>query len=109
MIALGGSCCSSCCSTRNSRDRCAVRAWESLPVTAWDVLIPRAVLWLIPVLIHSASVRPAGSLVSPLRDRVPGSSGRKLLRDDPCARLRPEGWLTQLDPDRDPPRLRVLG
>ena len=70
IIALGGSCCSSCCSTRNSRDRCTVRACESLPVTAWEVLIPQAVLSLTPVVIESDSVSADDSLVSPPRDRL---------------------------------------
>ena len=72
IIALGGNCCSSCGSTRNSRDRCTVRARESLSVTAREVLTPQAVLSLMPVVIDSASVSPEDSLVSPLRDRVPG-------------------------------------
>jgi hypothetical protein len=65
------------------------------------VLTPQAVLSLMPVVIESASVSPEDWLVSPLRDRVPGSSGRKLLRDDPLARLRPAVWLTELDRARE--------
>src|ERR1700729_2580380 len=99
IIALGGSCWRSCGSTRNSRDRCAVRAWESLPVTAREVLIPQAVLSLMPVVTDSDSVNPDDSLVSRLRDEVPGSSGRKLLREAPRPRLRPDVWLVELDWD----------
>src|SRR5260370_18681 len=58
ITALGGSCCSSCCSTRNSRDRCVVRASESLAPTARELPIPHAVLRLIPSVIDSESLVP---------------------------------------------------
>src|ERR1700742_5090908 len=101
IIALGGSCCSSCGSIRNSRERCTVRAWESLAVTAREVLIPQAVLALMPVVSESDSLDPDDSLRSWLREAVPGSSGTKLLDDAPRPRLRPVVWLTELDSDRD--------
>jgi hypothetical protein len=101
IIALGGSCCSSCGSTRNSRDRCTVRARESLSVTAREVLIPQAVLSLMPVVSDSDSLNPDDSLRSWLREAVPGSSGTKLPRDAPRPRLRPVVRLAELDSDRD--------
>src|ERR1700742_1977347 len=108
IIALGGSCCSWCGSTRNSRDRCTVRARESLSVTAREVLTPQAVLSLMPVVIDSESLEPDDSLWSRLREDVPGSSGRKLLRDAPRLRLRPVVRLTELDTDCDSDVPRVL-
>ena len=77
-------------------------------MTAWEVLIPQAVLSLTPAVIESDSVSPDDSLVSPPRDRLPGSSGRKLLRDDPRLRLRPEVRLTELDRDHAPDVPSVL-
>ena len=65
------------------------------------MLTPQAVLSLMPVVIDSESLDPDDSLWSRLREDVPGSSGRKLLREAPRPRLRPEVWLAELDQDRD--------
>jgi hypothetical protein len=58
IIALGGSCCNSCCSTRNSLDRCDVRASDSLVPIAREVFTPQAVLELIPSVTDSLSLVP---------------------------------------------------
>src|SRR5579875_1921821 len=98
IIALGGSCCSSCCSMRNSRDRWTVRPDESLSVVAREVLTPQAVLSLTPLVSDSDSVKPVEWLRSLLRDRVSGVKGRKLLsRLTPRPRLRPDVSLIELD------------
>src|SRR5580704_11967694 len=83
IIALAGSCWSSCCSTRNSRDRCSARARDSLSPVALDVVIPHAVLVLIPALTDSDSLVPRESLAWVLRDRVPRHGSR------PPASVRP--------------------
>src|SRR6266702_2081300 len=72
ITALGGSCCSSCCSTRNSRDRCAVRAAEELVLTALEVLIPQAVLELMPAVMDRESDVPRERLAPWLTDPVTG-------------------------------------
>src|ERR1700736_6236736 len=68
IIALAGSCWSSCCSTRNSRERCRPRASDSLSLVALDVVWPQAVLVLIPVLADSPSVVLRESLACVLRE-----------------------------------------
>src|ERR1700680_1421116 len=70
IIALGGSCCSSCCSTRNSRDRWVVRAREELAPIAFDVFTPHAVLRVIPSVIDSVSLVPHERLLSLLPELV---------------------------------------
>ena len=77
ITAPGGSCCSSCGSTRNSRDRCAVRAAEELAPTAVDVLIPHAVLSLMPSVIDRESDVPCEELESLLRVPVTWPNGAK--------------------------------
>ena len=54
-MALVGSCCSSCCSTRNSRHRWAVLASDSFPPTARDVFRPHAVPSLMPAVSERES------------------------------------------------------
>src|ERR1700677_1268492 len=70
IIALTGSCCSSCCSTRNSRDRCRAKATDSLLPAAAEVVRPHAVLRLRPALTDSEAVsardRPAWTLCESL-------------------------------------------
>src|SRR5260370_42658839 len=89
IIALAGSCCSSCCSTRNSRERCMARASDSLSPVALDVVMPHAVLVLIPALTDPLSPMLRESLVWTLREKLArdGSSRlpppRPVLRDDP--------------------------
>src|ERR1017187_9027440 len=92
IIALTGSCWRSCCSTRNSRERCRARGTESLSPGAMDVVSPRAVLELMPVLTESLSPVLRESLVWTLRERDArdGSSEPPaslwpcpVLRDDP--------------------------
>jgi hypothetical protein len=94
ITALGGSCCSSCGSTRSSRDRCEVLAAEELLLAARDVLIPQAVLELKPAVMDRESDVPCDWLVSLLRDAVKWPNGanasgrlrpRPLLR--PCVSL----------------------
>ena len=75
ITALGGSCCSSCGSTRSSRDRCTVRAAEELAPAAREVLIPQAVLALMPAVIDRESDVPREWLESRLADPVTGASG----------------------------------
>src|SRR5208282_1819533 len=77
ITALGGSCCSSCGSTRNSRDRCAVRAAEELVPSAVEVLIPQAVLELMPSVIDRESDVPCDWLESAFRDPVTWPNGAK--------------------------------
>src|ERR1035437_8418091 len=69
IIALTGSCWSSCCSTRNSRERCRARARDSLSPVAMDVVSPHAGLELMPVLTESLSPVLRESLVWTLRER----------------------------------------
>src|SRR5579875_3601898 len=96
IIALGGSCCSSCCSTRYSRVRCRARASDSLSPAAADVVIPHAVLavmlaltdWLSPVLREppawmlrerapgAGSTPPRGAAVRPVPRDVPSLTDR---------------------------------
>src|SRR5204862_179967 len=70
IIALAGSCWSSCCSTRNSRERCMARASDSLSPAALDVVIPQAVLVLTLVLTDSLSLVLRESPVWPLREQL---------------------------------------
>src|ERR1700722_20200475 len=92
IIALAGSCCSSCCSTRNSRERCRPTASDSLPPVALDVVWPQAVLVLIPVLADSLSVVLRESLVCVLREELAAKG------ITPCpVRLRPVPRLTDQD------------
>jgi hypothetical protein len=91
---LGGSCCSSCGSTRNSRERCAVRAAEELALAALEVLIPHAVLELMPAVTARESDVPRDWLASRLRDAVKWPNGAKVSwrvrprpREDPWVSL----------------------
>src|ERR1700677_4095189 len=84
IIALTGSRCSSCCSTRNSLDRCRTRAADSLLPAAADVVRPHAVLRLRPALTESESVSA--------RDRLAWTLCQSLV-------LRPADQLSL--PDRD--------
>ncbi|HCU91601.1 MAG TPA: hypothetical protein DHU96_02110 [Actinobacteria bacterium] len=81
ITALGGSCWSSCGSTRNSRDRWAVRASDSFAPTAMDVLTPHDVLELMPSVIDSDSLVPLDWLTSWLPDPVrwPKGAGSDLV------------------------------
>src|SRR5215472_4406173 len=88
--ALGGSCCSSWASTRNSRERCAVVPSDSLSPIARDVLTPHDVLVLIPSVIDSESLVPCDSLTSRLPDPVRGANGAAPLVVWPRPRLRPD-------------------
>src|SRR6266849_1812392 len=85
IIALAGSCWSSCCSTRNSRERCRARASDSLSPAALAVVIPHAVLVLTPSLTDSLSLVLRESLVWTLREKLArdGSSRLPSLRDSP--------------------------
>ena len=98
IIALGGSCCSSCCSTRNSRDRCEVLASEALALSALDVLTPHDVPELMPSVMDSESDVPRETLESLLTVPVKSPNGAKApcwLRPRP--RLRPEVLLTDAE------------
>src|ERR1700677_718313 len=68
IIALAGSCWSSCCSTRNSRERCRARASDSLSPVAIVVVRPHAVLQDRPVLNESLSPTLRESLSWVLRE-----------------------------------------
>src|SRR5437879_2211842 len=85
IIALTGSCCSSCCSTRNSRDRAAARVSDSLLPSAAEVVRPHAVVRLIPALTDSASPAVCAWLVWTLREWLVRASGSTLLSPPrPC-------------------------
>src|ERR1700745_228882 len=90
IIALVGSCWSSCCSTRNSRERCMARASDSLSPIALDVVIPQAVLALTLALTDSLSLvsreAPGGTLC---RTLVCDGSSRLPLWPCPVLRHRP--------------------
>src|SRR5208337_5159477 len=91
IIALAGSCWSSCCSTRNSRERCKASASDSLSPVALDVVTPHAVLVLTPVLTDSFSLMLCESLVWTLREKLArdGSSRLPSLRPCPVLRVSP--------------------
>src|SRR6185437_10223664 len=90
IIALAGSCWSSCCSTRNSRERCMARASDSLSPAALDVVIPQAVLVLTLVLTDSLSLVLRESPVWTLRETlVCDGSSRLPLWPCPVLRDRP--------------------
>src|ERR1019366_1875054 len=84
ITALGGSCCSSCCSTRNSRDRCAAAARDVLADSARDVLTPQDVLELMPSVSETESELAREKLWSLLAVPVESANGANA----PC-RLRP--------------------
>ena len=92
IIALTGSCWSSYCSTRNSRDRCRARARDWLSPVAREVVTPHAVLVLIPVLTDSVSLVPRESLAWTVRERLPRDGSSVLpvsLRPHPVLRVVP--------------------
>src|SRR5260370_33475014 len=92
IIALAGSCCSSCCSTRNSRERCMARASDSLSPVALDVVMPHAVLVLMPVLTDSLSPMLRESLLWTLREKLARDGSSRLppsLRPSPAPRADP--------------------
>src|SRR5579862_6202486 len=96
IIALGGSCCSSCCSTRNSRERCSAAASDSLSPVARDVVWPQEVLVLIPVLADSLTEVFRESLVWVLADELAGTGMTPCpVRPRLVPRLLP--WLTDQD------------
>src|SRR5260370_20961606 len=78
IIALAGSCWSSCCSTRNSRERCMARASDSLSPVALDVVMPHAVLVLMPALTDSLSPMLRESLVCTLREKLARAGSSRL-------------------------------
>src|SRR5437588_5955578 len=88
IIALVGSCWSSCCSTRNSRERCRARASDSLSPVALDVVIPHAVLALTPALTDSLSLMLRESLVWMLREKLARDGSSRLPSLRPCPVLR---------------------
>jgi hypothetical protein len=92
IIALAGSCWSWCCSTRNSLDRWSAWANDSLSPVAWDVVIPHAVLVLIPALTDRLSPLPRDSLVCALREVLAGQGAIPLpglARPDEAPRVEP--------------------
>src|SRR5437764_1349417 len=90
IMALAGSCWSSCCSTRNSRERCMVRASDSLSPAALDVVMPQAVLMLTLVLTDSLSLVLCESPVWTLCETlVRAGSSRLPLWPYPVLRDRP--------------------
>src|SRR5215472_13896144 len=70
--ALGGSCCSSCASTRNSLARCAASASD--PVVR-DVLSPHEVPVLMPALTDRESASAAEKLASWLAEPLTAANG----------------------------------
>src|SRR5215469_12863813 len=90
IMALAGSCWSSCCSTRNSRDRCSARARDSLSLVALEVVNPHAVPVLIPALTDSDSLVPREPLVWAFRDGLPRHGST------PPASLRPRAVLCEV-------------
>ena len=88
IIALAGSCWSSCCSTRNSRERCRARASVSLSPVAWEVVIPQAVLVLTLALTDSLSLLLCESPVWTLREKLARDGSRRLPSLWPCPVLR---------------------
>ena len=88
IIALAGSCWSSCCSTRNSRERCSARARVSLSPVALDVVIPHAVLVLTLVLTDSLSLVLCESPVWTLREKLARDGSSRLPSLWPCPVLR---------------------
>jgi hypothetical protein len=93
---LGGSCCSSCASTRNSRERCAVLAAEELVLAALEVLIPHAAAELTPAVTDRESDVPCDWLESRLCDCVKWPNGAKASwRVCPCPREAPWVSLTE--------------
>ena len=88
IIALAGSCWSSCCSTRNSRERCRPRASDSLSPVALDVVIPQAVLVLTLALTDSLSLVLYESPVWTLREKLARDGSSRLPSLWPCPVLR---------------------
>jgi len=88
IMALAGSCWSSCCSTRNSRERCRARASDSLSPAALEVVIPHAVLVLTPSLSDSLSLVLRESLVWTLREKLARDGSSRLPSLWPCPVLR---------------------
>src|SRR5580704_7139158 len=88
IIALAGSCWSSCCSTRNSRERCKASASESLSPVALEVVSPHAVLVLTPALTDSLSLMFCESLVWTLREKLAREGSSRLPSLRPCPVLR---------------------
>src|ERR1035438_800946 len=107
-LALGGSCCSSCCSTRNSRDRWLVRVREELAPIAFEVFTPHAVLRLIPSVIDSVSLVPHERLPSRLLDPVCCANGPNPARLWPVPRLRPVVSLVEADTETESAAPMVL-
>src|ERR1700722_8644744 len=91
IIALAGSCWSSCCSTRNSRERCRACASDWLSPVALDVVSPHAVLVLTPAVTDSLSLMLCESLAWALREKLArdGSSRLPSLRLCPVLRDTP--------------------
>src|SRR5579862_54809 len=88
IIALTGSCWSWCCSTRNSLDRCSARASDSLSPVAVDVVIPHAVLALMPSLTDSLTPLPRDVPACALREKLAGQ-GPWPVQPEPVPRLEP--------------------
>ena len=85
-MPLGGSCCSSCCSTRNSRDRCLVRAADAVAATARAVCSPQAELELRLPVHDRDSLLPSDQLLSWCPDAVRGANAPNPDQDRPCPR-----------------------
>src|ERR1700730_7855557 len=88
IMALAGSSWSSCCSSRNSRERCVARASDSLSPVAFEVVIPHAVLVLMPALTESLSPVLRESLAWTLREHVPRAGSSRARSLWPCPVLR---------------------
>src|SRR5450631_1835944 len=97
IIALTGSCWSSCCSTRNSRERCRARASDSLSPVAFVVVSPHAVLELMPVLTESLSPMLRESLSWTLREYVAREGNGPAASLWPCPVLREDPSVTDRD------------
>src|SRR5258705_708610 len=96
-MALGGSCCSSCCSTRNSRDRWLVRAADVLAATARAVGTTHALLALGPPVQDSDALIPSDQLSSWCPDAVRGAKAASPDQLCPWPRPCPADWLAEAD------------